>query len=71
MYVCLRLVEHVGHVECSWHFVCILGVQITKLYLLIRLEKQVKSHPLCKSSTSQLLGSMHEGQVKYKYLTCK
>ena len=51
--------------------VCILCVQITKLYLLIILEKKVKSHHLCKSSTSQLLWPMYEGQVKYKYLTYK
>ena len=67
IYVCMS----VSHVECAWHFVCILGVLITKLYLLIILEKQVKSHPQCKLSTTQLLGSMHEGQVKYKYLNCK
>ena len=61
----------VEHVECPWHFVCILCVQITKLYLLVILEKQVKSHPLSESSISQLLGPMYEEQVKDKYLTHK
>ena len=27
--------------EYTWHFLCILSVQITELYLLIILEKQV------------------------------
>ena len=50
------------HVECAWHFECNLCVQITKLYLLIILEKQVKSHPGAGQVQVSYLGQCMRGK---------
>ena len=58
---------------------CILSVQITEIYLRIILENK-SSHPPCKLSSNRIpwqvkykpdSTDMHEGQVLYKYSTCK